>query len=151
MKMNSIRLLFAAVASAALFCQSAGATTFLTEEFQYTSTGQLGASGTGSGTTPPSAWNTPQPGIYYTNGSHSLDGTALGLVQSFGGAVSLLGYSNGTTIVSGGGFIVPNGCYNKFFQSGGVINPNITTNLYTSFLLKFDTAAGITNGSFIAK
>ena len=151
MKTNPIRLLFAVFASAALFGQSVGATTFLTEEFQYASTGQLGASGTGSGTTPPSAWNTPQPGIYYTNGSHSLDGTALGLVQSFGGSVSLLGYSNGTTIVSGAGTIVPNGCYNKFFQSGGVINPNNTTNLYTSFLLRFNTASGITNGSFIAQ
>jgi hypothetical protein len=161
MKINPIRLLFAAVAAAVLFCQSAVAqvvtytngTSYLTEEFQYSTSGQLGATGAGGGSTPPAAWNTPQPNFWFTNTSHSLDGTSLGLVQSYGGSVMSLGLSNGTTTVSGAGLIIPNGCYNKFFQSGGTISSTnvsgATTNLYTSFLLNFKTTAGITNGSFI--
>ncbi len=73
MKINPIRLLFAAVAAAVLFCQSAVAqvvtytngTSYLTEEFQYSTSGQLGATGTGGGSTPPAAWNTPQPNFFH--------------------------------------------------------------------------------------
>jgi hypothetical protein len=158
MKTNPIRLLFAAAAVAALFCQSAVAqyvqytngASYLVEEFQYATSGQLGATGAGGGSTPPAAWNTPQPNFWFTNTSHSLDGTSLGLVQSYGGSVQSFGYSNGVTTLSGAGLVIPNGCYEKFFQSGGVYSNSLpTTNLYTSFLINFKTAAGITNGSFI--
>ncbi len=147
MKKNQILLLFVTFASAILCCQNAAATTFLVDEFQYTITGELGASGgPGYGGALPATWTSGQPTTTYTNGSRSLDGTSLGLVQSFGGKVSCLGLTNGN--VAG----LPNGCYNLFFTTAqkGTINPQSQTNLYTSFLYDFQNGYDITNDSMIA-
>jgi hypothetical protein len=145
MKMNSTRFLFAAVASTALFGQSAGATTFLVEEFQYSTSGRLGDANSGGAQTYPALWNTAQNTTTFTNGSHSLDGTPLGLVESFGDKVNLLGLTNGAV----GG--VQNGCYNKWNAVNKTIDPTVTTNLYTSFLLQFKNGYELTNHDVIVQ
>lgn len=136
MKKNQISLLFATVAAAALFCQSAGATTYLVDEFQNYATGNLGVAGTGSS---PGTWNASAFNqISVTNGSHSLDGTSLGLVQSYGDKV----FITSTNINSING--VPNGQYNKFVSSG-TFPPTVTSNLYTSFLYRFNRGVDVSN------
>ena len=95
MKTNPIRLLFAAVAATALYCQSAGATTYLIEQFNYASSGRLGDANSGGAQTYPALWNGTQNTTTYTNGSGSLIGTNLGLVASSGDKVNLLGLTNG--------------------------------------------------------
>lgn len=153
MKMNPTRLLLAAVASAALYCQSAGATTYYVDEFDYNSSGRLGDSGSGGAQTYPALWNTAQNTITYTNGSGSLNGTNLGLVASSGDKVNLLGLTNGAT----GGVVSTilaqpqNGCYSYWNQVKPLLNPQTTTNLYTSFLLQFKNGYDLTNGNVICQ
>ena len=147
MKINSIRLLFAAVAATALFCQSAGATTFLVDEFQYPASGRLGDANSGGAQTYPALWNTAQNTITFTNGSHSLDGTSLGLVQSYGDKVNFLGLTNGAVPPS----VIQNGCYNKWTAVNKTIDPTVTTNLYTSFLMQFKNGYDLTNGNVIVQ
>jgi hypothetical protein len=153
MKTNPIRLLFTAVAAAALYCQSAGATTYLVEEFQNYASGRLGDAATGGAQTYPALWNGVQNTTTVTNGSHSLDGTSLGLVQSFGDKVNLLGLTNGSI----GGVCSTildqpqNGCYNLWNQVKPLLNPQTTTNCYTSFLYQFKNGYDLTNGNVIAQ
>src|SRR5271155_5484413 len=88
MKNKQIIVLLVSLMTGVLLSQTAKGITYLTEEFVNYATGQLGAAGTGGGGTIP-GWNTPTPQITITNGDHSLDGTALGLVSSFGDKVSI--------------------------------------------------------------
>jgi hypothetical protein len=149
MKTNPIRLLFAAVAAAALYCQSAGATTYLVEEFQNYDSGRLGDASTGGGTIAPALWVGAQNTTTVTNGSHSLDGTTLGLVQSFGDKVNLLGRTNGAP--SGIGTNIQNGCYNAWNTVKPLLDPRVTTNLYTSFLYQFKNGYDLTNGNVLVQ
>jgi hypothetical protein len=135
-KNNKISLLFATVASAVLFCQSASATAILTEQFIGYATGQLGAAADG-GTGNIPGWNSPATAITITNGSGSLDGTGLGLVSSAG---DLAYIASGTPDTNAAG--LPNGAYNKFVNSGA-FPPTVTTNLYTSFLYRFNVGTDV--------
>jgi hypothetical protein len=139
MKKNKFSLLFVAVASAVLFCQSAGATTILTVQFVDYATGVLG---TANGSA--DLWNNPgRAEITVTNGVGSLDGTGLGLVSSAGDMASILTNSDTT-----GG--LPNGEYTKFVASA-TFPPAVTTNLYTSFLYRFNVGTDVpTTGTMIA-
>jgi hypothetical protein len=124
--------------------QRASADAILTEQFAGYATGQLGASGTGGGGTIP-GWNTPRGAITVTNGSGSLDGTGLGLVSSAGDMVYI---ASGTPDTNTTG--VPNGAYNKFVNSG-TFPPTVTTNLYCSFLYRFEAGTDVpTDGAMIA-
>lgn len=151
MKINPIKLLFAAVATAALFCQSAGAFIVLQDEFQYNANGRLGDPATGGSFVP--AWKSAQNNAYITNGSGSLVGTNLGLVESFGDKVNLLGLTNGAVggVVSLSPASPQNGCYNLFTANTKVFDPQTTTNLYTSFLYRFKNGYDLTNGNIIAQ
>ena len=131
MKLNKISLLFAAVVSGALLCQKAGATLLLTEQFSGYATGQLGASSTG-GTGLIPGWNNPNANITVTNGSHSLDGTPLGLVSSAGDKV----FISATPSVS---------VYNKFTVATN-FPQTAQTNIYYSFLYRFNVGTDVTNG-----
>jgi hypothetical protein len=150
MKPNQISLLFVAAATGVLFCQNAQARLVVVDEFNYGTagqSGQLGSTGFGGGLTP--GWNSNQPEITCTNGSHSLDGTSLGLVQSFGDKVfianSNASYNTGLIVT------LPQGCYEKWNGNKGEFPPSANTNLYCSFLYRFDNASQVdTNGSMIA-
>jgi len=120
-------LLFSIVAAA--LSQPAQAVTLLTDQFVNYATGQLGASGTGNTGNVP-GWFNNQVGIYVTNGSHSLDGTGLGLVSSAGDKVTILS-SNAAL-----------GCYNKFANSGAY-QQTTNADLYYSFLYRFNVATDV--------
>jgi hypothetical protein len=145
MKINPINLLFATVAAAALFCQSAGASIVLQDVFQYDASGRLGDPSTGGNFVPP--WKSAQNNMTITNGSGSLIGTNLGLVESFGDKVNILGLTNGAV----GGVGVQNGCYNLFAATSKTFDPQTQTNLYTSFLYQFKNGYDLTNGNVIAQ
>lgn len=134
MKHHRLKLFSAALAAIVtmILCPQAQAVTFLTESFVYSGTGQLGnGANLGSGAIP--GWNNPQPQVTFTNGSHSLDGTGLGLVASAGDKVTI----SGTNIVS-----TPFGCYNKFVNSGAF--PTTTNiDLYYSFLYRFNVGTDV--------
>jgi hypothetical protein len=154
--LNPIRLLFAAVAAAALFCQSAGASIVLQDEFQYDASGRLGDPSTGGSYVP--AWTSAQNTSYITNGSGSLVGTNLGLVASFGDKVNLLGLTNGaaggvvTNTGDGASVGIQNGCYNKFATVNKTFDPNnAPTNVYTSFLYQFKNGYDLTNGNVLVQ
>jgi hypothetical protein len=157
MKTNPIRLLFAASAAAVLFCQSAVAqgTNYYTEEFQGYASGELGAAATGGAGSYPAIWapSSTQNTITVTNGSHSLDGTSLGLVQSYGDKVNLLGLTNGAVggVVSVTGATPQNGCYNTWNTVKPLFNPQTTTNCYTSFLYEFKNGYDLTNGPVLCQ
>ncbi|HXC98044.1 MAG TPA: hypothetical protein VN048_01800 [Verrucomicrobiae bacterium] len=134
MKLNKITLLFAAVMSGVLAGQNAGATTLLIEQFSGYATGDLGSPGTGNTGSVP-GWNNPNASITVTNGSHSLDGTGLGLVSSAGDKV---------TISATAGLSV----YNKFANPSNF--PQTTqTNIYYSFLYRFNVGTDVTNGQVV--
>jgi hypothetical protein len=141
MKINQIKLLFA-VAFAVLLNQSAGATTYLVDQFLDYATGQLGATATGNAL----GWTSPQPEVTVTNGSGSLEGTSLGLEASLGDKVSIFG----TNVTSNAPF--PNGCYNLFIPTAnkGALNAQNTTNIYASFLYRFNVGTDISNCMFAA-
>jgi hypothetical protein len=151
MKPNQISLLFVAAATAVLFCQNAQARLVVADAFNYGTTGQsgqLGNTGFGGGSVP--GWNASCPEITCTNGSHSLDGTSLGLVQSFGDKVwianSNASFNGGATVTN-----LPQGCYEKWNANKLEFPPSANTNLYTSFLYRFDNASQVdANGSMIA-
>jgi hypothetical protein len=131
MKLKTTHLSLAALLCGVLVAQTSWATAILTEEFINYSTGQLGASGTGGGGTIP-GWNTASTNIWVTNGSGSLNGKPLGLVQSFGDRAFI--YANA-------GFAT-NGSYNKFVGLG-VFPQSTNVNIYYSFLYKFDTGTEV--------
>ncbi len=154
MKTNPIRLLFAALAAAVLlFCQSVGATSYLNETFNYPSSGRLGDANSGGAQTYPALWNAAQNTITYTNGSGSLIGTNLGLVESYGDKVNLLGRTNGAVngVVSLSPASPQNGCYNYWNQVKPLLSPSVTTNLYTSFLYQFKNGYDLTNGNVLCQ
>src|ERR1017187_1462701 len=138
MKQNRISLLLATPLSGLLLLQKAQATTFLTAPPVGNSHGRVGDAGTGGGGTIP-GWYTPQGAITLTNAGGSLNGTSLGLVASAGAKVSIVA-SN----ISGGG------AYNKFVASG-TFPPTVATNIYTSFLYRFDVGTDVsTTGQSIS-
>jgi hypothetical protein len=108
----------------------------LTDQFSGYATGDLGASGTG-GTGLIPGWVGGSSQLTVTNGSHSLDGTALGLVSSAGDKVTI-----GTTPTLS--------VYNKFANAAQF--PQTTpTNLYYSFLYRFNVGTDVTNGLVLAQ
>jgi hypothetical protein len=129
MKPNKLTLLFAAVVSGAAICQNAGATSLLIEQFSGYATGDLGAAGTG-GTGLIPGWVGASAMVAVTNGSHSLDGTSLGLVSSAGDKVTI-GATASTLSV-----------YNKFANSGQFPQAN-QTNIYYSFLYRFNVGTDV--------
>jgi hypothetical protein len=147
--MKQIRLILAIVLGAA-FSLSANATTVLTEQFQDYATGPLGNAGTGlTGGTP--GWNTSKSHIVVTNGSGSLDGTALGLVASAGDRVFIASTANtNDNYDTAAGTSIPNGCYNQFANKNSpppAFAGTNAANLYTSFLYQFDDNTNFyTNG-----
>jgi hypothetical protein len=137
MKLKQISLLLVTLVSGALINQNARALTFLTEQFLGYSDGRLGDGGVGGGGAIP-GWNTPQNQITVTNAKGSLNGTSLGLVASAGTRVSIAA-SN-----------VNNGAYNKFVNSG-TFPTGTATNIYTSFLYRFNVATDVsTTGQVIS-
>jgi hypothetical protein len=140
--MKYIRLILAVILGAVL-SQSANATTVLTEQFINYATGELGSAGTGSTGGVP-GWNTPRSHIVVTNGSGSLDGTGLGLVESAGDMAIILNTANTNDDydTSGG---VPNGAYNLFANKNTpypTFPATTNVNLYTSFLYQFNDNTG---------
>ena len=134
--MKQIRLVLAIVLGAAL-SQSANAFPIFTDQFQDYATGSLGSTGTGA----ENGWLAARSHIVVTNGSGSLDGTALGLVASAGDMVYILSTANTNdnfdTNNTGSGLKTPNGCYNKFVPSG-TFPPTTNANVYCSFLYQFN-------------
>ncbi len=116
-----------------LLCPRAHGVTYLTDQFAYTGTGNLGLNSTLGATGGVPGWNNPQGQITFTNGSHSLDGTGLGLVSSAGDKVSI----SGTNIMASNF-----GCYNKFVNSGA-FPTTATTNIYFSFLYRFNVGTDV--------
>jgi hypothetical protein len=143
MKKNQISLLSVVVASAVLLCQSARAT-YYTEEFINYATGPLSSSD--------GLWNgAGDSQITVTNGSHSLDGTPLGLVSSYGDKANISGTNEIGVINIAAGItnVIPNGNYTKFVTATpSVFSPTNLPHvpLYTSFLYRFNTSGGATNG-----
>jgi hypothetical protein len=134
MKRNKNHLLFAAVVSGALLCLNAGATLILTDQFSGYATGNLGQSGTG-GTGLIPGWVGNSSTVTVTNGSHSLDGTSLGLVASSGDKV---------TIAATAGLTV----YNKFANASN-FPQTVQTNIYYSFLYRYNVGTDVTNGQIV--
>jgi hypothetical protein len=121
----------------ALLCQSAHAVVWKSSQIVGYATGNLGVVGTGD----IDGWNsgTATPEITVTNGSGSLDGTALGLVASAGDKVFLGPTSN---TLSARIQFVPNSTFPQ----------TVETNIYYSFLYKFKNAADVsTVGEPIAR
>ncbi|HUA39781.1 MAG TPA: hypothetical protein VMA35_15405 [Candidatus Sulfopaludibacter sp.] len=148
--MKQIRLVLTIVLGT-VFSLSASAQTVLTEQFQDYATGPLGSVGTGATGGVP-GWNTSRSHIVVTNGSGSLDGTALGLVASAGDRVFIANTANTNDdydLDTPGGH--PNGCYNTFAnknQPFPAFPGTNAANLYTSFLYQFDDNTNIyTNGA----
>src|SRR2546430_14866868 len=83
-----------------------------------------GVLGTDSSTGTLDGWQNPKAQITLTNGSHSLDGTALGLVSSAGDKVFI-------SATPATGF----GCRNQFCTNGS-FPQTIATNIYFSFLYR---------------
>jgi hypothetical protein len=131
MKQNKLSLLFAAVVSGALMCQHAGATLILVDQFSGYATGDLGAAGTG-GTGLIPGWVGASAMVSVTNGSHSLDGTGLGLVSSAGDKVTI-GATPSTLSV-----------YNKF-AAAGMFPQTTQTNIYYSFLYRFNVGTDVSS------
>jgi hypothetical protein len=150
MKKTQFSQLFTIIAAAILFCQNIQATTFLTEQFNYGATGNLGANTALGSTGGSPGWNSSTFAITLTNGTGSLDGTGLGLVLSAGDDVNIAA----TNLASATPPFLPNGCYNLFVAkpaSGPTsFPPNVTTNLYTSFLYRFNVGTDVANASMIA-
>jgi hypothetical protein len=137
--MKQIRLILAMVLGTA-FSFSASATTVLTEQFQDYATGQLGTSGTGlTGGVP--GWGTPKSHIVVTNGSGSLIGTNLGLVDSAGDRVFIASTANTNDTFDTNAAGLPNGTVNTFANKNSpppAFPGTNAANLYTSFLYQFD-------------
>lgn len=127
MKHNKFLLAFAAMVSSALVSHNASATLLLTDQFSGYATGDLGAVNTGgSGLTP---WVGSSAQVTVTNGSHSLDGTGLGLVSSAGDKVTI-----GTTAALN--------VYNSFCAAK-TFPQSTPTNLYYSFLYRFNVGTDV--------
>ncbi len=133
MKNNRFSVLSAAILAAVVLCPGAQAVTFLTEQFVYSGSGNLGSAANVGGTGAVPGWNSPQPQITFTNGTHSLDGTGLGLVSSAGDKVLI----SGTNVIAS-----TFGCYNKFVNSGAFL-PSVATNIYYSFLSRFNVGTDV--------
>ena len=88
------------------------------------SSGNLGAVGGTEG------WSGSTANVTVTAGSGSLDGTPLGLVPSAGDKADLTNTNSVTT-------------YNLFAPQAGVFPANRTTNVYYSFLYRFNNAADV--------
>ncbi len=134
MKKNTLNLLSVVVLAVVLLCPRVNATTYLTDQFAYTDTGDLGSNANLGATGAVPGWNSPQNQITFTNGSHSLDGTGLGLVASAGDKVSI---NPGSNIIASAF-----GCYNKFVNSGTFPQTN-NANIYYSFLYRFNVGTDV--------
>ncbi|MDR3458200.1 MAG: hypothetical protein P4N60_12190 [Verrucomicrobiae bacterium] len=109
-------------AFAVLLYQTAGAVVYKTCEFVGYTTGNLGVAGTGAA----DGWENSSANVVVTNGSGSLDGTALGLAASAGDKV----FISGTTDLK---------ARNDFVPSGTFPATTTDTNIYFSFLYKFNS------------
>lgn len=138
MKRNKLSLFLVTLASGLLLCQNAGAYATWTDEFVNYATGRLGDAGTGATGGNP-GWGSARDQITVTNGSGSLDGTSLGLVVSYGDKVSISGWSNTNSI---GGVT-----YNMFVPKG-TYPPTVATNIYYSFLYRFNTITDVPTFGF---
>ena len=127
MKQNKSSLFLVTLASGFLLGQNAGAYPTWMEEFTYQASGRLGDAATGAG----NFWYNAIGSVYVTN-TGSLNGLTNGLVQSFGGRI----------------IIYPTNDYNHApyekwgnsgqYNPGTPAYPQAGTNLYFSFLYKFD-------------
>lgn len=137
--MKQIRLILAIVLGA-VFSLSANATTVLTEQFQDYATGPLGNPGTGqTGGVP--GWTTAKSHIVVTNGSGSLSGTNLGLVDSAGDRVFIASTANTNDNYDADTASHPNGVIMAFANKNSpppAFPGTNSVNLYTSFLYQFD-------------
>jgi hypothetical protein len=131
--MKKIQLVLAGVV-VALLSQSATAIVFKTEQFVNFADGRLGDAGTG-GTGSDGGWFTPHDQITVTNSKGSLLGNSLGLVASLGARASIAATNEfGTNAF--------NGSYTRFVASQ-TFRPDQPTNIYTSFLYRFDNLAEV--------
>jgi len=103
--------------------QIVSAVTYKTCQFGGYTTGNLGVSGTGSA----DGWDNSSANVTVTNGAGSLDGTSLGLAASVGDRV----FISGTTDLK---------ARNAFVPSGTFPSATTDTNIYFSFLYKFNSA-----------
>lgn len=128
------------LAAGVLLCQHATATIFLTEQFVSYSDGRLGDAGVGQNNGVEPTWQTPKNEITVTNANGSLSGNSLGLVSSLGAMASIT--TNATE--------TENGAYCRFVTSGA-FRPDRETNIYTSFLYRFNSVAEVSaNGQPIS-
>lgn len=126
--MKRIQILMAMTIGVLLY-QNATAIVFKTEQFTSFADGRLGDAGTG-GTGSDGGWFTAQNQITVTNSKGSLSGSSLGLVASLGARASIAATNQfGTNVF--------NGSYNRFVASQ-TFRPDRETNIYTSFLYRFD-------------
>lgn len=127
-----------AVGIGLLVCCNVHAALLRTEQIVGYGTGRLGGDSTLGSL---NGWNFTSASITCTNGSGSLDGTSLGLVESAGDRVFLSAYTNATL----------SGARNQFVPSG-TFPQSTETNIYYSFLYKFINAADVSpDGHYIAQ
>src|SRR2546423_4189657 len=129
MKPKNPTLLVFLILTAGLLLSPASAAPVRTSQIVGYGTGVLGtdaATGTLDG------WVNPKAQITVTNGSHSLDGTGLGLVSSAGDKVFI-------SATPASGF----GCRNQF--ASGAFPQTIPTNIYYSFLYRFNVATDVSS------
>jgi hypothetical protein len=124
-----------AIGISVLLFSNAQAFAFLTEQFGGYNDGRVGDTCTGGGSTIP-GWYTPQNGITLTNALGSLDAEGAGLVAAYGAKVQ----------VSNAGITNLQGVYNKFVNAG-TFPPGTDTNIYYSFLYKFNNLADVPTGN----
>lgn len=120
---NQIKLLLGAILTSIFICQPADAVVWVTSQINTTGTGTFAAdasTGTAEG------WGNPTSNITVTNGSGSLDGTNLGLVASAGNKV----FINSTVALN----------TRNQFATGNLPQATTDTNIYFSFLYKFNSA-----------
>ena len=130
--MKQLRLLLVGVVGT-LLLQQAHADPFRESQFVGYVTGNLGSTSASGGA---EGWENPNLNVTVTNGSGSLDGTSLGLVASDGDMV----WMSGTYNLSA----------RNLFAAGGTFPQTTDTNLYFSFLYRFNAVTNVSaNGQFI--
>jgi hypothetical protein len=121
MQRNTFSLLVLLLASGLFLGQNASGG--YTEQFINYATGRLGDPGTGDGA---GNWYTAMPSVTVTNGSGSLDGTALNLFPSFGDKASVSPVND------------PGHAPYQRWVPTGAYPPDVATNIYYSFLYRFN-------------
>jgi hypothetical protein len=129
--MKKIQLVMTVVGGV-LLCQSAKPVVFWSEQFVNYSDGRLADAGIGANSGVEPTWQTARAEVTVTNANGSLLGNSLGLVASLGTRASLAA----NTILTN------NGTYCRFVVSG-TFRPDRQTNIYTSFLYRFNDASQV--------